>query len=97
MPTYDYRCEKCGNEFEEFLLIAKRAEPTESPCEKELMLRNLDGGVDEQTVCGGKISQVIGSTPPAFKQLATLSSVLASKGIKNLPAGLKDKKVIQQV
>ena len=35
MPTYDYRCEKCGNEFEDFYLpMAKRAEPTESPCEK---------------------------------------------------------------
>ena len=33
MPTYDYKCEKCGNEFEEFLPMAKRTEPTEKPCE----------------------------------------------------------------
>ena len=33
MPTYDYRCEECGNEFEEMLTIARRKEPTESPCE----------------------------------------------------------------
>jgi putative FmdB family regulatory protein len=52
MPTYDYRCEKCGNEFEDFLPMAKRAEPTEEPCDKQH--------------CGGKISQVPGSTPTAF-------------------------------
>ena len=52
MPTYDYRCEKCGNEFEDFLPMAKRAEPTEEPCDKQY--------------CGGKISQVPGSTPTAF-------------------------------
>ena len=59
MPTYDYRCEKCGNEFEDFLPMANRAEPTESPCEKDI-------GVDESIVCGGKIDQVPGSTPTAF-------------------------------
>ena len=59
MPTYDYRCEKCGNEFEDFLPMAKRAEPTESPCEKDI-------GVDESVVCGGKIDQVPGKTPTAF-------------------------------
>jgi len=36
MPTYDYRCEKCGNEFEDFLPMAKRAEPTEEPCDKQI-------------------------------------------------------------
>ena len=33
MPTYDYRCEKCDNEFEEMLTISRRKEPTETPCE----------------------------------------------------------------
>ena len=53
MPTYDYRCEKCGNEFEDFLPMSKRTEPTKEPCDKQI----------EQTKhmsikCGGKISQV---------------------------------------
>ena len=58
MPTYDYRCEKCGNEFEDFLPMAKRAEPTEEPCDKQLHRAS--------PVCGGKIAQVPGSTPTAF-------------------------------
>ena len=58
MPTYDYRCEKCGNEFEDFLPMAKRAEPTEEPCDKQLHRA--------APVCGGKIAQVPGSTPTAF-------------------------------
>ena len=36
MPTYDYRCERCGNEFEDFLPMSKRVEPTEKPCEKQI-------------------------------------------------------------
>ena len=58
MPTYDYRCEKCGHEFEDFLPIAKRAAPTEEPCDKQLHRA--------APVCGGKINQVPGSTPTAF-------------------------------
>ena len=47
MPTYDYKCEKCGNEFEDFLPIAKRAEPTEESCDKQLHRA--------APVCGGEI------------------------------------------
>ena len=36
MPTYDYRGEKCGTEFEDFLPMSKRAEPTESPCTQQI-------------------------------------------------------------
>ncbi|SVD11394.1 uncharacterized protein METZ01_LOCUS364248 [marine metagenome] len=65
MPTYDYRCEKCGNEFEEFLPMAKRAEPTEVPCKKQL----------HQTspfpICGGKITQVPGLTSFAYDNIAS--------------------------
>ncbi len=32
MPTYDYKCEKCGYAFEEDLKIADRKIPTEEPC-----------------------------------------------------------------
>ena len=90
MPTYDYRCEKCGNEFEEFLPMVKRIEPTEEPCEKDV-------GVDEQAVCGGKISQVPGLTPPAFTYDKTLSNSLSPRNAKNLPDWIKDKKVIQKI
>ena len=47
MPTYDYKCEKCGNEFEDFLPIAKRAEPTEESCDKQLHRA--------APICGGEI------------------------------------------
>ena len=30
MPYYDYVCEKCGEDFEESLPIARRDEPTEN-------------------------------------------------------------------
>ena len=55
MPTYDYRCEKCGNEFEDFLPMAKRAEPTESPCEQIVL-----GQIQASPTCGGQINQVPG-------------------------------------
>jgi putative FmdB family regulatory protein len=58
MPTYDYRCEKCGTEFEDFLPMSKRTKPTEEPCDKQLHRA--------APVCGGKISQVPGPTPTAF-------------------------------
>ena len=32
MPYYDYKCEKCGHEFEENLKIAERDTPIEQPC-----------------------------------------------------------------
>ncbi len=31
MPTYDYKCPKCGNQFE---LFQKITEPAEAPCPK---------------------------------------------------------------
>ena len=66
MPTYDYRCEKCGNEFEDFLPMSKRTEPTKEPCDKQI----------EQTKhmsikCGGKISQVTGLTSFAYDNIAS--------------------------
>jgi len=51
MPTYDYRCEKCGQTFEESLKIADREAPTESPCESQLHRA--------APICGGKVKQII--------------------------------------
>lgn len=32
MPAYDYQCQKCGHEFEQFAKISSRNEPCEKPC-----------------------------------------------------------------
>ena len=47
MPTYDYKCEKCGHEFEEMFSISRRKEPTEVPCERQLHRAS--------PICGGEI------------------------------------------
>ncbi len=61
MPTYDYRCEECGHEFEEMLTISKRKEPTEVPCDKQLHRAS--------PICGGEIKQVIGKTGFAYDNI----------------------------
>ena len=63
MPTYDYRCEKCGNEFEDFLPMSKRTEPTEEPCDKQLHRA--------APACGGKITKVPGLTSFAYDNIAS--------------------------
>ena len=45
MPTYDYKCEKCGHTFEEDLKIADRKIPTEELC--------------RFPTCGGEVKQII--------------------------------------
>ena len=58
MPTYDYRCEKCGNSFEEFLKISDRELPTKSPCEKQ--------------ECGGEVKQIfVKATGFAYDNIAS--------------------------
>jgi len=51
MPTYDYRCEKCGQTFEESLKVVDRGMPTESPCESQIHRAS--------SICGGKVKQII--------------------------------------
>ena len=41
MPYYDYVCEKCSEDFEESLPIARRDEPTKKSCP----ITDCDGGV----------------------------------------------------
>ena len=52
MPTYDYRCEECGHEFEEMLSVSRRKEPTQTPCTQRILDRNQDPQCFD---CGGKI------------------------------------------
>ena len=58
MPTYDYRCEKCGHTFEEDLKIADRKIPTESLCAQEIDVQETKHMTLAQ-VCGGEVKQII--------------------------------------
>jgi len=53
MPTYLYKCEKCGDEFEEIHRIAEREIPTKSLC-KIPTCPQTNGDI----FCGGEISIV---------------------------------------
>ena len=80
MPTYDYRCDKCGNEFEDFYSMDERKKPTESLCEKDV-------GVNEQVLCGGKIYQVPGSKPTEF----AYDNISSPGNTKKPPSWMTDK------
>ena len=55
MPTYDYKCEKCGHEFEDMLPISRRNEPTKVPC----TMRILDANQDPQCFdCDGEVKMM---------------------------------------
>ena len=54
MPTYDYRCEKCGHTFEESLKMADRNVPTESPCTQDIDVQQTEH-MSFAEVCGGEI------------------------------------------
>ena len=58
MPTYDYRCEKCGHTFEEDLKIADRKIPTESPCTQDINVQQTKHMSFAQA-CGGEVKQII--------------------------------------
>lgn len=85
MPYYDYRCEKCGNEFEDFYSMAKRKEPTEEPCDK-LIEKTKHMSIE----CGGTIDLVPGKTPTAFAY-----DNIASPGHNKKPPGWITDKLIE--
>ena len=59
MPTYDYRCVKCGNQFEAFLAISRREEPTKEACLE----------------CGGEITIKPAAPLFAYDNISSRSSV----------------------
>ncbi len=60
MPTYDYKCEKCGHTFEEDLKIADRKIPTEELC--------------EFPTCGGEVKQIISAPYFGYDNIKTRHS-----------------------
>ena len=76
MPTYDYKCEKCGNEFERMLPISQRNEPTEIPC--PILIKD-DG------YCDGVIKKII------VKASGFAYDNIRTKHSKKEPGWFKDK------
>ena len=58
MPTYDYRCVQCELEFEKFLSISRREEPTKEVC----------------STCGGEITIKPAAPLFAYDNIATSAS-----------------------
>ena len=69
MPTYDYRCEKCGHTFEEALKIADRNAPTESPCTQQIP-QTKHMSFD----CGGEVKQIISAPYFGYDNIHTRHS-----------------------
>ena len=59
MPTYDYRCVQCELEFEKFLSISRREEPTKEVC----------------STCGGEITIKPAAPLFAYDNITSRSSV----------------------
>ena len=81
MPTYDYRCEKCGYVFEEDLKIADRNIPTESPC-----VQQIPQTKHMSFECGGKVKQIIAAPYFGYDNIHTRHSTKNKE-----PGWFKDK------
>ena len=75
MPTYDYKCEKCGHTFEEDLKIADRKIPTEEQC--------------RFPTCNGEVTQIITVPGFAYDNIKTRHSVKPA-AVGQLDDRLKD-------
>ena len=73
MPTYDYKCEKCGHTFEEDLKIADRKIPTESPCSQEIDVQQTKHMTFAQA-CGGEVKQIIAAPYFGYDNIHTRHS-----------------------
>ena len=85
MPTYDYRCEKCGHTFEESLKMAARNVPTESPCTQEIDVQQTKHMTFAQ-VCGGEVKQIIAAPYFGYDNIHTRHSTKNKE-----PGWFKDK------
>ena len=52
MPIYEYKCDKCGHEFEKMLHFSERDVPLNTPCSMRIFNRNHD---PECFDCDGKV------------------------------------------
>ena len=73
MPTYDYKCEKCGHTFEEDLKISDRKIPTESPCAQDINVQQTKHMTFAQ-VCGGEVKQIIAAPYFGYDNIHTRHS-----------------------
>ena len=81
MPTYDYKCEKCGYAFEEDLKIADRNIPTESPCAQQIpQTKHMN------FECGGEVKQIIAAPYFGYDNIHTRHSTKNKE-----PGWFKDK------
>ena len=85
MPTYDYKCEKCGYTFEEDLKIADRNIPTESPCSQEIDVQQTKHMTFAQA-CSGEIKQIIAAPYFGYDNIHTRHSTKNKE-----PGWFKDK------
>ena len=85
MPTYDYKCEKCGHTFEEDFKIADRNIPTESPCSQEIDVQQTKHMTFAQA-CGGEIKQIIAAPYFGYDNIHTRHSTKNKE-----PGWFKDK------
>ena len=85
MPTYDYKCEKCGHTFEEDFKIVDRNIPTESPCSQEIDVQQTEHMTFAQA-CGGEIKQIIAAPYFGYDNIHTRHSTKNKE-----PGWFKDK------
>ena len=69
MPTYDYKCEKCGHTFEENLKIADREAPTKLPCTQQTQSTK-----HMSFECGGEVKQIIAAPYFGYDNIKTRHS-----------------------
>ena len=85
MPTYDYKCEKCGHTFEEDFKLADRNIPTKSPCSQEIDVQQTKHMTFAQACCG-EIKQIIAAPYFGYDNIHTRHSTKNKE-----PGWFKDK------
>ncbi|HNQ85736.1 MAG TPA: zinc ribbon domain-containing protein [Deltaproteobacteria bacterium] len=52
MPIYEYRCEKCGNEFEALVSMNARENPACPKCETKKVRKKMSITASSKAACG---------------------------------------------